>query len=1133
MKIRNHRRHFVQIRSFVLISAFMIAVAAVAVPFYSVQSKLLGAPGSLAASARQKADANRDRYRGTAKTTQWLGWGPTLNLPAITGETIAIFAADCSTPKDSFNLGEVICAKTDGVDLSVPGNYYVDFFGPNGTTNGATITQNPQYSLFALPTSNTNVGTWKANIGRVSPAESSIIGNPPNFTVSEGGPAIAIFASDCTTPKSLFNLQDADKTVCAKVTGGDANQNILWSNARFELVQDVPLGTGENSFTLSSGSSLGDWRVILFEPFGGSVYAVTSFTVIDAANPSADIAVSKGTISSSVAAGSQAVFTVQVTNLGPDASTVQVTDSVPANTTFNEFAPTVAPVGTSCAKPAVGASSGNVVCTLTLARGETADFLGTYDVISGTPSNTVISNTASVSSSVSDPNSANDSSTATVTVSGSVSETCTLDCPANVVVTANTTQGTQFGAVVTYGAATGTGNCGAVTNSPASGSFFAVGTYSVVSTSELGGATCSFTVTVLDTNPPTISCPANITATAPTGATDYTLPSGPGTPTINASGGGTVTGVRSDDTPATYDDNGNVITPAVVHALTDPYPIGSTGILWTVTDAGGRTASCSQIITIVAAGDRPPVTISCPANVSVTAPSGSCEATISAATIGTPTTNPSDANVTVAAVRSDGLTLSDPFPAGTTVITWTATDNTNGSVASCTQNVTVIAGSGSDTTPPVLTVPPNVTATTSSCTATLDDELGTATATDSGACGGTVTITRTGVPANFVFPTGTTIITYTATDAAGNTSTGVQLVTVTESPAVPPTISAPADVIAYTGAGATSCGTVVNDATLGTATASDNCPGVTVARTGVPAGNNFPVGDTFITYTATDRSGNTATATQKVTVVDNTVPIVAAPGTVTLYTGAGSTSCSVTVSNLDTTLGTGSATDNCPGVSAVTRTGVPAGNVFPVGDTVVTYSATDAHGNTGSANQTVTVVDNTPPTISCPANITLEPTCPTGAIATYAAPVVGDNCGVQGTSATTSPTINLASGSVFPIGTTTVTNTVTDIHGNSSSCSFTVTVKTVFQTIEDLKTTVNSSSLSGTQRQGLTAKLNAAEDALNQGHPNTACQKLADFINSVQNYISLGDFSAAVGNAWISKAAHVRNTIVCSYDPCT
>jgi uncharacterized repeat protein (TIGR01451 family) len=945
-------------------------------------------------------------------------------------------------------------------------------------------------------------------------------------------PSIATYAGDCTTPKSVFNIRDTGLTVCAKVTGGQSGQVILWSNANFVLVQDTPLGTGESTFTLSTNSSLGDWRVILYEPFGGAVYALTPFTVVDADNPSADLTISKSAIADPISAGAQADFAVQVTNLGPsDATAVQVTDSTPANTTFASFGLVTGPTGINCITPPVG-ESGNVICTIpTLARGETALFRATYDVVGGS----VISNTASVSSEIADPHDANNSSSADITVSTTTAETCSLDCPANVVVTADTTQGGQPGAFVTYGAGSVTGNCGAVTNSPTSGSFFTVGVHSITSSSETG-QTCSFTVTVLDTAPPTIICPANKTVTSGTAEANTCTPGtdeaclNPGTPTINASGGGTVTGVRSDDTQAVYDNNGNLVTPAVVHnVLTDPYPLGTTGIHWTVTDAGGRTASCDQTINVTA-NNRPPVSITCPANVSVAAPSGQCSTTISAATIGTPATNPSDSDVVVEAVRSDGLALTDPFPAGNTIITWTATDNQTGSVASCNQTISVTAGSGSDTTPPVLTVPANVNATTSSCTAVLDDELGTASATDSGACGGSVTVTRTGVPANFIFPTGTTTIIYTATDAAGNQSTGVQLVTVTESPAVLPTITAPANVTAYTGPGATSCGTLVSDATLGTPTAADNCSLASVTRTGVPAGNVFPVGTTIVTYRATDASGNFREATQSVTVIDNTVPVVTPPAAVTLFTGAGATSCGVTVSNLNATLGTGSATDNCPGVGAVSRSGVPAGNVFPLGQTTLTYSATDAAGNTGSATQVVTVVDNTPPQISCPASITLEPTCPTGAIATWTPPVGTDNCAGAVTTRTAGP----APGSVFPIGTTTVTYSVSDANGNGPvSCSFTVTIKTPQAVIQDLQAAVSASNLTGTQKNGLLAKLSAALQGINNNQPNVACPKLSDFINSVQNLVSQGNLSSATGNAWISSANHVRNTIGCTSLPCS
>jgi hypothetical protein len=90
----------------------------------------------------------------------------------------------------------------------------------------------------------------------------------------------------------------------------------------------------------------------------------------------------------------------------------------------------------------------------------------------------------------------------------------------------------------------------------------------------------------------------------------------------------------------------------------------------------------------------------------------------------------------------------------------------------------------------------------------------------------------------------------------------------------PPALTPPANVAVATGPGA-ACGLFVSDAALGAATATDNCAGTaTITRSGVPAGNIFPVGTTAITYTATDAAGNTTTATQTVTVVDATPPVI-------------------------------------------------------------------------------------------------------------------------------------------------------------------------------------------------------------------------------------------------------------------
>jgi probable HAF family extracellular repeat protein len=122
------------------------------------------------------------------------------------------------------------------------------------------------------------------------------------------------------------------------------------------------------------------------------------------------------------------------------------------------------------------------------------------------------------------------------------------------------------------------------------------------------------------------------------------------------------------------------------------------------------------------------------------------------------------------------------------------------------------------------------------------------------------------------YPLGSYAVTLTATDSKGLSSQCTGTVTVIDN--TPPSITAPASVTAYTGPGSTSCGTTVNDATLGVPTASDNCSGVTVTRSGVPASNFFAGGTTTITYTAKDAADNIAIASQVVNVIDNAPPSI-------------------------------------------------------------------------------------------------------------------------------------------------------------------------------------------------------------------------------------------------------------------
>jgi len=818
-------------------------------------------------------------------------------------------------------------------------------YGGAGVTD---ITSSAPQSFLYTPTVS---GTWKATIA--DPTDSSII--PTIFTVGPQTADVATYASDCVTPKTKFSLGDQ---VCAKAIVSPGFR-FSWVDPGGFVQQTAPITTNPatDSYTLPTATTtqimditvqnVGVWRVNIITP-RSSLRASAFFSVEDNTQSNVDLSIYLSGPSEPPDAGGSVQYAVKVTNNGPnDAANVHFKDETFVNATLNSVTQTGGLTNAfTCS------SAGTVDCAITsLPAGASAEFLVSFTAGSA---GATIDNTVEVTTTTNELNESDNESTAPPLRigTGAAPASCVLECPNNMTLSANTTQAGQPGTFATFGNAEAFGTCGAVTMSPASGTFFPVGS-TVVQATASGGGSCSFTVTVIEAAAPTIVCAADVTATA--GASESETTVGVDEPTYTASANAQLTGVRSDNRP-----------------ITDPFPVGTTTIVWTVRECNDppqcddpniRTASCTQKVT-VASADAP--TISCPTDKTFNA-GNDCQITLTAAQIGTPVAGPASGPFApvVTFRRSDNLDLTDPYPAGQTVITWTATNGVG--QVSCTQTITV--SSNGDTTPPTLVVPADIDITVDACSALLDDELGVATATDN--CS-TVNINRAGVPTvpcpipgnptrtceSFVFPVGTTDVTYTATDASGNTSTGVQHVTVRDT--TPPTFSyVPPAVTVNTGAGATACGTVVSDVTLGTAVVSDNCD-TTVIRTGVPAGNLFPVGTTVITYTA--KADLSVTATQTVTVVDNTPPVLNAPGPVTAYTGAGATSCDTVVS--DATLGTATATDNCPGLGSITRTGVPGGNNFPVGTTTVTYSVTDAHGNTSTATQIVTVIDNTAPVIT-------------------------------------------------------------------------------------------------------------------------------------------------------------------------
>ncbi|HET7499079.1 MAG TPA: HYR domain-containing protein [Candidatus Eisenbacteria bacterium] len=512
--------------------------------------------------------------------------------------------------------------------------------------------------------------------------------------------------------------------------------------------------------------------------------------------------------------------------------------------------------------------------------------------------------------------------------------------------------------------------------------------------------TATQTVTVADDEAPTVTA-SDLSLSTDPGSCGATIASLGAAATDNC-GVASFIGTRSDGLP-----------------LTDPFPRGTTTIAWVATDTSGNKAGAKQHV-MVADTEHP--TLTAPASLNVTTGPGSqtCGVGVGNAALGTPVASDNCA----VTVTVEGIPAGNLFPVGVTTLTWTATDP-SGNATMATQTVTVV-----DDTPPFVTGGESTHATdANSCGAV----IGAFGVVQSDNCGvQSVVGTRDdGLALSDPFPVGLTTIHWLATDIHGNTATGTSRIHVEDHEA--PSIAAPAAVQASTGSGARICGAVISDAALGQPVATDNCS-VVVTRAGVPAGNLFPTGVTVITWTATDPSGNATSATQAVTVVDNTPPTLSVPPSVSFGTGPNATICGLTVT--DAMLGAATASDNCS--VTLTRTGVPAGNLFPTGVTAVTYTAADPSGNTVTLTQLVTVTDTTPPKVAA-SNITL-PTdaglC-SAAIANLGATAT-DNCGSPTLSSARSDTKSLTD--PFPKGVTTILWTATDAAGNVSTATQTVTV---------------------------------------------------------------------------------------------
>jgi len=309
-------------------------------------------------------------------------------------------------------------------------------------------------------------------------------------------------------------------------------------------------------------------------------------------------------------------------------------------------------------------------------------------------------------------------------------------------------------------------------------------------------------------------------------------------------------------------------------------------------------------------------------------------------------------------------------------------------------------------------------AANANCQYVVQDLTGFAIANDN--CG-TLTLSQTPTVGT-TLGLGSTTLTLTATDGSGNMATCTINLSVTDQTA--PTITnCPNNQNVLRNA---SCEAVLPNYT-GFPTTGDNCPGA-ITVTQMPTPGTIINSTVTVTLTATDAAGNMATCSFTATPVDQTPPTITnCPNNQNVLRNA---SCEAVLPNYTGFPTTG---DNCPG--AITVTQMPVPGTIITSPVTVTLTATDLAGNMATCSFTATPVDQTPPTITCPATQTLLLGANCGAtLPNYTSlATIGDNCGIQ--SVTQSPA---AGTPVSGAGNMTVTLTVTDINGNPAQCSFTV-----------------------------------------------------------------------------------------------
>ncbi|MDG2330889.1 MAG: HYR domain-containing protein [Flavobacteriales bacterium] len=556
-------------------------------------------------------------------------------------------------------------------------------------------------------------------------------------------------------------------------------------------------------------------------------------------------------------------------------------------------------------------------------------------------------------------------------------------CPADIV---QNTDLDTCGAIINYSVPIASDNCGGLTvslgsGSLPSGSYFPIGTTTVLweATDAAGNsAICSFTVTIIDNQVPTIICPMDIVKSndpAFCGAIcNYSDP------------------IIDDNCSASLN---KIDTTGLFSG--DFFPLGTTELIYAVEDPSGNFDTCSFLV--IVNDDSSPVFSNCVSDTVLNNDFDSCGAVFNFPTL------LAEDNCGILSgpnqIDTSGLSSGDLFPIGVNTITYAVVDS-SGNTDTCSFVVTV-----NDVDPPVLACITDTTlnSDTGTCGAVFNFSLPTV--TDN--CDTIFSIQRvdtTSLISGDVFPVGITELIFAVADNAGNTDSCSFLVTVFDVEA--PVITLLSDIVVTNDID--SCGAIINF-TLPPAT--DNCTTsfdtLKIDGTGLNSGDLFPIGITTLEYVYLDEALNSDTCQFNVTVSDTQSPVfTVCPSTVVVNND--SAMCGAVV-----TYAIPLASDNCAVDSIYQKFGETAvGSYYDIDTTVNTWYAIDAFGNVDSCSFLIIVLDAEPPSAppySLP-SIVPNDSALCGAVVNYATPAFFDNCPAN---LVITQTVGDSSGSFFPV----------------------------------------------------------------------------------------------------------------------